>query len=359
MKIKSLDARSLDLPYKKPLITAANRFVTAEGFLIRVCSDDGMEGYGYTEVFPRTGETKDSVKYAVEQVIKPVILARDLWEIASLRQTMNRVLIGNPRAKAGIDIALNDLLAKSLHVPLYVLLGGLARDEIEIIRMLSLGEPEEMAEEAQDLVQQGFRALKLKVSGNVGLDVRRVTKVRNSVGDDVFIKVDANEAYDVKSAIKVANELADLEVEVFEQPVPRFQTQALLEVKKHAPIRVEADQSVWSVADAYRLIQNGAVDSINTSILKAGGIFEARQIAEMCAMAGVGCVLGNTAGSVVGDAAALHLACSVAGISRRCELGEFETVSDDPIKGPRVEKGVLKVPHTEGLGIEPAKDFKF
>ena len=175
--------------------------------------------------------------------------------------------------------------------------------------------------------------------------------VRQAVGDSVFIKVDANESYDAKTAIRLAKGLADHGVEIFEQPVPRDQFDALREVKKHSPIKIEADQSVRNAAEAQLVIKNRMVDSINTGIPKVGSIGEVRRIAELCEMNGIRCALSNTAGSMVGDAAAMHLAASTPGIAPLCELGEFEVITGDPFFGLSVEKGVITVPEGEGLGV--------
>ena len=352
MKIAQIETASLELPYKKALVTATNKFVTAQGLLVKVVSDDGLEGYGYADLFPRTGESLESARYAIEAVIKPTIMGGDLRELVRLRKKIDRLITANPRAKAALETALYDALARSMRVPLYLLLGGRFRREIRIIKMLGVEDAEAMAEEAKLLVREGFTALKLKLSGEMGLDLSRVSKVRGAVGSGVFIKVDANEAYDAKTAINLAKGLAELGVEIFEQPVPRSQIQALGEVKKHSPIKIEADQSVRTAADAYWLIQNRIVDAINTSIQKAGGIGEVRRIAELCELAGIRCALSNTAGSMVGDAAALHLAASTPGISPLCELGEFENISGDPFVGLKVDKGILHLPEGEGLGVK-------
>jgi L-Ala-D/L-Glu epimerase len=221
---------------------------------------------------------------------------------------------------------------------------------VKVIKMISVDKPEMMANEAKQVAHEGL-ALKLKMSGKINLDLPRVTKVRDAVGDAVFIKVDANEAYDAKTAIRLAKGLADHGVEIFEQPVPRDQFDALAEVKKHSPIKIEADQSVRSFADAQTLIKNRMIDSINTGIAKIGSIGEVRRIAELCEASGIRCALSNTAGSMVGDAAAVHLAASIPGISPLCELGEFEVVSGDPFFGLTVERGSIKVPEGEGLGV--------
>jgi L-alanine-DL-glutamate epimerase-like enolase superfamily enzyme len=194
-------------------------------------------------------------------------------------------------------------------------------------------------------------SLKLKVSGNVHKDLPRVTAVRKAVGDSVFIKVDANEAYDAKNAIRLAKGLADLGVEIFEQPVPRDHFDALWEVKKHAPIKIEADQSCRNFSDAQTLVKNRMVDAINTGIAKIGSIGEVRRIAELCEQNGIRCALSNTAGSMVADATAVHLAACTPGIAPLCELGEFEVISGDPFFGLRVDQGKIAVPEGEGLGV--------
>ncbi len=357
MKIAALEIRPLELPYKKPLITSANRFFKAIGLLVTARSEKGLEGYGYVDVFPRVGETLGSAEYAIENVIKSAVIGRGLLELGAIRQNIDRLLIGNPRVKGGVETALYDLLSRRLHSPLNLLLGGVVKSQVTVIKMVSLADPEEMAQDAFRLTKQGFKALKLKISGELALDIKRVSTVREAVGYGIFIKVDANEAFDAKSAIKLASKLADLDVEIFEQPVPRFHIQSLSEVKKHSPIKIEADQSAGTAMDAYRLVKDRLVDSINTSIMKAGGIQEARRIAEICALGGVECALSNTAGSMVGDAAALQLAASTPGISQLCELGEFEMVSHDPFVGLKVSDGILEVPHGEGIGVNRSSNL--
>ena len=350
MKIEQIETTILEMPYKKPLVTATNNFTVARGLLVKVITDHGVEGYGYSDLFPRTGETPETARHVVEDILKPKVIGREIEELVRIRADLDHLLTGNPRAKAALETAMHDALARSYHIPLYLLLGGRYRNEIKVIKMVSVDNPEAMADEAKALVRDGL-SLKLKMSGKTDLDLPRVAKVRNAVGDNVFIKVDANEAYDAKTAIRLAKGLADHGVEIFEQPVPRDQLDALWEVKKHSPIQIEADQSVRTVADAQMLIKNRMVDSINTGIPKVGSIAEVKKIAELCELNGIRCALSNTAGSMVGDAAAVHLAASAPGIAPSCELGEFEVITGDPFFGLSVEKGVISVPEGEGLGV--------
>jgi L-alanine-DL-glutamate epimerase-like enolase superfamily enzyme len=350
MKIERVETKKLEMPYTKPLVTATNNFTVARGLLVTVGTNGGVEGYGYSDLFPRTGETPETAAHVIETVLKARVIDKELEDLARIRADIDHALTGHPRAKSALESAMMDALARSYHISLSVMLGGRYRNEVGVIKMVSVGDPDAMAEEAKELVGAGL-SLKLKVSGNIQKDLPRVAAVRKAVGDSVFIKIDANEAYDAKSAIRLAKRLADLGVEIFEQPVPRDQFDALWEVKTHAPIKIEADQSCGSFADAQRLIKNRMVDAINTGIPKVGGIGEVRRIAELCEQNGIRCALSNTAGSMVGDAAAVHLAASTPGIAPLCELGEFEVISGDPFFGLTVDKGVISVPEGEGLGV--------
>jgi L-alanine-DL-glutamate epimerase-like enolase superfamily enzyme len=253
-KVTGVETSLLEMPYTKPLVTATNNFTVARGLLAKVITDGGIEGYGYSDLFPRTGETPQTAQHVIDTVLKPKVVGRDLEDLARLRADMDHALTGNPRAKSALETAMYDALARSYHMPLAVMLGGKYRSEIRVIKMVSVDTPEKMAEEARQLARDGL-ALKLKVSGKIDKDLPRVAAVRKAVGDDVFIKIDANEAYDAKTAIRLAKSLADHGIEVFEQPVPRDQFDALREVKQHAPIKIEADQSCRTFADAQTLIR--------------------------------------------------------------------------------------------------------
>ena len=220
VKVEQIATTLLEMPYKKPLITATNKFAVARGVLVKATTDSGIEGYGYADLFPRTGETPETARHVIESVLKPKVVGRELEELARIRADIDHMLIGNPRAKAALETALYDALAKSAHVPLYLMLGGRYRSDIKVIKMVSVDNPEAMAAEAKTLARSGL-ALKLKMSGKIDLDLLRVAKVREAVGSEVFIKVDANEAYHAKTAIRLAKALADHGVEIFEQPVPR------------------------------------------------------------------------------------------------------------------------------------------
>jgi L-Ala-D/L-Glu epimerase len=215
MRIDQIETTVLEMPYTKPLVTATNNFTVACGLLVKVVTDGGIEGYGYSDLFPRTGETPETARHVIESVLRAKVVGKDLEDLVRLRADIDHTLTGNPRAKAALETAMYDALARSCHIPLFLMLGGRYRKEIKVIKMVSVDAPEAMADEAKRLVREGL-SLKLKVSGKIDQDLLRVAAVCKAVGDGVFINVDANEAYDAKTAIRLAKGLADHNVEVFE-----------------------------------------------------------------------------------------------------------------------------------------------
>lgn len=352
MKCVEIRVTATNLEMKKAVATATKSMQHIQGLTVSVTTDDGVIGFGYVDVFPRAGETPESVRHAIEVVFKPILLGRDLEELPRLSAEMKHHMTGNARAKSAIEGALYDALARSLRMPLYMLLGGRYRDDISLIQTIGAGDPDEMADDAKDATRRGF-GLKLKITGDPQLDLLRVARVRDAIGGGVFMKVDANESYDAKGAIRLAKQMADHGVDTFEQPVPRRHLDALWEVTRNSPINIEADQSVRDVEDAYALISNRMVDSISTGIRRIGSLQEVRLIAEMCASAGMRCVISSTAGSMVADAMAVHLVASTPSIEPIAELAGFDAILGDPFTGLRIEEGLLPVPTGDGIGVNP------
>ncbi len=351
MKIAQIRTRPVHLPYLEPLKTASNYFDVAEGLLIEIATDGGERGYGYAELFPRVGETLSTAQSIIEELLAPMVMGKDPSDVKLHVELMEKKLAGNRRAKAAVEMALQDLRGKASRLPVYELLGGKARSKVTVLRMVSLREPEEMAQEASALVQKGIKALKLKIGTGWKKDVERVRRVREAVGDEVFIKVDANQAYKFDEALRVARLLEPLEVRTFEQPLPAEDWEGMVELTKKSPVPVEADQTVRSVADVLRAIRLGAARVINTSPQKVGSILGAKCIADLCEAAGIPCILSNVGGSLLNDAAAIQVVAASFSTHLPCEVGEFERVTRDPANGLKVLDGEIHIPTASGLGV--------
>jgi len=160
----------------------------------------GVEGFGYASATPHMGSTTGTLKAELD-LFRPLVIGRDPRSIQAVLLDLDKTLRGAPQAKAAIDCALHDLVARELGVPLNVLFGGAVRDAVPILRILAIKTPAEMAAQAQKLVDKGYRYLKIKVRGHVEEDVARVAAIRRQVGDDVHLTIDANQSYKTKEAI--------------------------------------------------------------------------------------------------------------------------------------------------------------
>jgi L-Ala-D/L-Glu epimerase len=325
---------------------------TTEGVIVTLTGEGGTEGYGYASATPHMGATQETLLASLTDFL-PVLKGHDSFEITRLMQVLDRVLSGHHQAKAGIECALHDLTAKCLGLPLYQLFGGKLHDRFPILRILALKSPDEMAAQAEKLVQAGYRNLKIKLDGDVALDVDRVSAIRRRVGDDVHLTVDANQSYTVKDAIIALTRMAEHRIDLAEQPVAAQDFAGLKQVTDSVPMAVEADESADSLDAVFRLVSGRMVDSVSLKIPKLGGLRNTFAAAQICQAGNVSCRMGAAVGSRLLAAHALHLAAALPISAYACELGEFDRLLDDPFAGIEIENGHLHVPDAPGCGAKP------
>jgi len=318
---------------------------------LRLHTDEGIVGCGESApltVF--TGETAASAREAIVRFLAPILLGSDPLDIEALVKKMDS-LAGNPSAKAAVDLALHDIAGQVLGQPVYRLLGGPCRSQVELAGALGIGPPARMAEEARGLVNEGFRVLKMKIGIDPMQDVERVRAVREAVGNDVSIRVDANAAYDFKTALQVLTAIEKYRPEHVEQPVKPQCLQDMAALRRAVAIPIMADESVWSPEDAIRVIEAGAADVVGIKFSKCGGIRKALRIAAICEAAGIPCHLISAFETGIGVAANVHVALAHPQISRACELSLSSLQEDPYTTGFAVEGSVAGKPEGPGLGV--------
>ncbi len=323
-----------------------------EGHILRIADDEGREGYGYASTTAHMGSLTGSLAAQLDY-LKASVLGRDPADIESILAGLDRAMRGAPQAKAAIDCALHDLLARRLGVPLCQLFGGKVRDSVPILRILAIKTPAEMAAQARKLVDAGYRYLKIKVHGHVAEDVARVAAIRQDVGDDVHLTIDANQSYSPKDAISALNAMAKYNIDLAEQPVPVEDFAGLALVTRSTPIAIEADEGAGSLREIYRLVTERAVDAVSLKIPKLGGLRNTLAAARICEAGEIKYRLGAAVGSRLLAAHGLHMACALRDVDYACELGEFARLMDDPFEGLEVADGSLKLPSGVGTGVTP------
>lgn len=328
---------------------------TTEGWIVCLRTEDGVEGFGYASATAHMGAINPALKGQLEY-LRDSVVGKDCAATEAILQKLDQAMRGAPQAKAAIDCALFDLNARRLGAPLCDLFGGPVRDRTPILRILAIKSPEEMAAQAQKLVDRGYRYLKIKVHGEVAEDVARVAAIRKQVGDDVHLTIDANQSYTVKDAITALSRMGDYNVDLAEQPVHIDDREGLALVTRMSPITIEADESAGSLRDVYDLVSRRTVDAVSLKIPKLGGLRNTLAAARICEAGGVRYRLGAAVGSRLLSAAAIHLACALPGVDYACELGEFERLLDDPFEGIEIENGFLVLPKGAGSGVSLRKD---
>ena len=322
-----------------------------EATVVSITDADGNVGYGYMPSMSIVGESPLSSEALIQNLLTPVMKNRAFVGVQPVLHEIDQVLGMNFQTKFAIEEALWDLVGKKLQTPLVNLIGGACRLEVPVMRMLGLKPPQETAAEAKALVDRGYRHVKVKIGLEERRDIETVRRVRDVVGEDVFVSVDANQAYAPMQAVRVLRQLEDVRLGVVEQPVRRDDIRGMAFVRQNVSASIMADEGIETATDALRHIEAGAMDVVSIKIWKMGGLYRSQEIASVCRAANVGVHVGSTAGSQLLEAIQLHFCAALADLFGGAEIGEFESLTNDPASGLAVENGALRVPSAAGLGV--------
>ena len=353
MKITGIRLAKIHVPLRVPFKTALRRVDSIEDVIVEIDTDTGEKGFG--EAPPTgviTGDTTGAIVGAIKDHIGPKLIGRDVDDFEDVLKEVQKAIVHNTSAKAAVDIALYDLYGQLYKIPVYKLLGG-ARKSIVTDITISVNDPDEMARDAVTAVKRGYDTLKVKVGVNPDLDVERLEAVRRAAGPDVRIRIDANQAWTPKQAVRILNRMEErgLGIELVEQPVKAADFDGLREVTAQSPIPVLADEAVFSPEDAMKIMQYHAADMVNIKLMKCGGLYNALKIVSMAEVCGMECMLGCMLEAKVSINAAVELACAKK-IITRIDLDGPVLCSEDPILGGAVfdEKNIT-VSDEPGMGI--------
>lgn len=352
MRIKQIEVYQATLAYNEPFKIAPEVMTEARNVFVKIITDSSVFGWGESSPEERvTGETAETVIKRLAE-IAPNLIGMDPTRIEQITEVMDSIVQVNPGAKAPVDIALHDILGKTSNKPLYILMGGY-RTEVLTDITLGIKPPKDMAQEAAVASKHGFQALKVKVGMAPAEDVERIRMIREAVGSEMQIRIDANEGWTPEHAIEILNKISKYDVQFVEQPVSRADVRGLLKVKRCSPIPVMADESVHSPQDASFLIQKEAVDLINIKLMKSGGILRGKKIADVAEAAGVPCMIGCMGESEIAISAGVHLAAGTKNI-QYADLDSDLLLRDKIVTsvGCRLKNSLRLMTEVAGLGIK-------
>ena len=325
-----------------------------EGHVLVLTDELGTRGLGYVHAIPAIS-THGAGAEAALAMLAPSLLKRRADDLAGIVEEIEARLAFNPSVKAGIDMALHDLLARRLGVPVHVLLGGRLRDRIAQSRILPIKAPAEMGAKAAQLAEEGYGQLKLKLSGDTSLDVARIAAVRDAAGSQVKLTLDPNQSYDAKQMMGAFARMERYDIALIEQPVPATDWAGLALLTRTLPVAIEADESAQTVHDVFRLVAERAVDVINLKVTKLGGLRRFMQAVRICEAGNVGCRVGAAFGPALMQAMSMQAASVLRSLPFACELSEHLHLLDDPFSELQVVRGSIDVPLGPGCGIDFAR----
>lgn len=300
---------------------AGGQSTSIHAILVKIHTDDGIIGIG--EAVPMSafsGQTIEDVIEALNGYLIPALLEAPIESIEGLHQRMNTAIKEQPMAKAALDIAYHEVVGKMQGVPVYQLLGGAYRKMIPLSWAIGLGSPEAIIHEAQDAISRGFRTIKIKIGLDAERDLEVLARLRESIGPDIQLRVDANEGYDYVTARSTLQKMQAYTLQLIEQPLPRWDVRGIRDLRSRLDTPILADESLLTIQDAMTLCQENAADLFNIKLMKLGGLRPALKVAAIAEAAGIPCMVGSMPELGVATMAGVHFAKAIPGVSYPCEL---------------------------------------
>ncbi|WP_214070262.1 dipeptide epimerase [Mucilaginibacter sp. dw_454] len=354
--ITHIDIYRFSIPME-PFTIATGTMDYAQNVFIRVHTDGGFYGVGECSAFPMiVGETQDTCLTVARDFAK-LWKGKDALDIPARLQQLHDAIAGNGTIKSAFDMALYDIAAKNANQPLYKYLGG-ERRVVESDITIGINTPEYMAKRAIEFKKSGANILKVKLGKKAVEDVERIKQIREAIGYELKIRVDANQGWSFDDAVFALQALGDYEIEFCEQPMRTWYDDKLPELIKLSPVKIMADESVYNHHDARKQIESGSCHYINIKMAKSGGIYEAKQIHDLAAQHGIACMMGGMLESRIALSSKLHFAYSSPNIHfydmDTCMLGHL---IDPCVGGVTYDGYKLDISDASGIGADADEGF--
>lgn len=335
-----------------PFTIATGTMKNAQNLFIRIHTSEGITGVGECSAFPMiVGETQATC-FEMAKDFAALWKDKDAAAITDRLTELDLFTAGNYTAKSAFDLALYDIASKAAGQPLYKFLGGNKR-AIESDLTIGIDTPAGMAATAVSFKEKGVTMIKIKLGKNAIDDIERVKLIRQAVGNEIILRIDANQGWSYEDAVTALTGMAGFDVQFCEQPMRKWNDELLPELCRISPIPVMADESVFTHYDAERIIRNKACAYINIKFAKSGGIHEALLINEVAEKNGIACMMGGMLESRVAITAKVHFAMAKENIKfydlDTCLLGHLE----DPVTGGVTYSGMhLNLSDEPGIGAD-------
>lgn len=354
MKISKIEAIPFNIPFKPEMyfhsILTMSKF--CNHVLVKIHTDEGIIGLAEAPPRPHVyGETQKSICTAIEEKMAPNLIGMNPFDLERIHHKMERVKY-NMTVKGAIDVALHDIIGKIVGIPIYRLLGGWNPEKVALSWMMGIMETGDMAREAKEFYSRGFKAFKIKAGFDPQRDIENFRAIREAVGDDAILYIDANQGYSPFDAIRAINSMKELGLAYAEEPVLVSAGKMRLKVAESISVPIAGDESCFTPAMVAREISEGAIGLVVVKIARTG-YYNSRKIIALCEQAGIPCVVGSQGDAGLGTVAAVHFAKAFMNINYPIENSYFLRLEDDLLEEPlKIENGFIEISEGPGLGVE-------
>jgi L-Ala-D/L-Glu epimerase len=351
LEIIQIDLYTSPIKLKEPFKISLGILTHANNVIVRIRTNGGFIGFGECSPFMTIHGESIETAVVVGKYLAKVLIGKSVLDIAAHVHMMDATIYGNSCIKSAFNIALYDIASQHANLPLYAFLGGTNTKTIQTDYTVSIDAPQKMARDALHIKDNGFEIIKVKVGGNPVVDIERIRLIREAVGSDIRIRIDANQGWNVDQAIEVLTSIEQYEIEHCEEPINRSMYTYLPKIKNACKIPIMADESCCFHFDVQRLIDIDACDSFNVKLSKSAGITDALKIIHLAEQAGKVLQVGGFLESRLAFTAAAHVAL----VSDSICYYDFDTplmFEEDPVVGgiSYGERGIVTLPDSVGLG---------
>ena len=356
VKIERVELFAIAMPligkYKNAYLSKS----VVKATVVRITASGGVTGCGSIE--PTPGYSKESVednRRVLETCLAPLVAGLDSTNVHRILETIEPAVDGYLDAKAAIEMACVDVAARVAGVSVSAYLGGAVKERLHFNAWIGILPPDQAAQETLHWKEQGFRSAKVKVGGDIHADRDRVAAIREAVGPDFDLRIDANAGYDAETSIDLARMVAPYNLQLFEQPVPDHDIAGMARVRREANelgIPIMADESVLDHASLIRIIKADAADIVKVKVMKQGGILNTRRMIATAKAAGIRCVVGHGFGLGPHTMAEIMVAATSNNVLDGLEcVGPLKTRDDVVTQKLDLSGGSLPLPDGPGLGV--------
>lgn len=357
MRVVLLEPILVEVPFRRPVAGVHGTRSGQQSVLLRMVSDEGIEGWGNVDPTPGYSAMSCQEVVATVHALAPAVIGLDPLNLHRLLAAMDAAVVHRFEAKALIEMAAWDLKGHALGQPVHVLLGGHVRDEVTLNAWIGTVPPEQAAREALEWLARGFTTAKIKVSGPGPEGRARVAAVRAAVGERMALRVDFNESLRREEAIACIAGLEPFALTLCEQPIPRDDIAGLAEIRRAVRTPLMADESVADEASLMQIIRLGAADIVKVKVMKQGGLLRTLRMVEIAAAAGIRSVIGHGFGLSPSTLAEVQVAACSEAVLPGCEAVGPLKMASDVVTDPLVlDGGAVRLPDAPGLGFVIDRD---